>query len=132
MATSAAIGLKAASGLSVKILAVARTGWRSGRVLSTGAVALDPTNEVVPPSRIRAIVHHPREQTPHEVPDPKEIGYLVLLGAIFFEGKHTDSRKRAWPSWRMSRNGVLRAATTLSGVLAIAVTGTSVPLAVAG
>jgi hypothetical protein len=118
--------------LSVRVL-VAGQGWRSGRVVGTGAVAIDQTGEVVPVAKVRAIVHHPRGgQAPpaHEAPtDPVEIGYLVLLGTILFEGKRAELEAAAWPEWK-ARNGTLRAVATPSGVSAI-VTATNGSLALA-
>ena len=69
--------------LSVKVL-MADCGWRAGRVLSTGAVLIDRTGDVVALSRIRQIVHYPRGEKvealgrvpppPHEAPPPKLSG----------------------------------------------------------
>lgn len=128
--------------LSVKILLDGH-GWRAGRVLATGAVLLEQTNEVIPPAKIRQIVHYPRGEKveapgrvpppPHEAPPPEAIGWLVLLGTILYEGKRAEFEADAWPTWRsregisLSRNsnGKLRAAVTQSAVGVLVVTATN-------
>ncbi|HET9000842.1 MAG TPA: hypothetical protein VFP86_14490 [bacterium] len=109
----------------------ARSWLADGPVLSTGAVLIDRTNEVVLPSRIRKIVHYPRgeQAPPHENPRPDEMGYLVLLGAVFFEDKRFELEMAA--GWRDASGAMIRlgTATTLSAAPALAVTVTNGSLA---
>jgi hypothetical protein len=122
--------------LSVKVL-MAGYGWQAGRVLSTGAVLIDRTGEVVPPGRIRQVVHYPRREAgslngqaptsvPRESPPPEALGWLVLLGTILYEGRRAEFEADAWPWWKAKANGVLQTAVaTLSAVPALVVSATN-------